>query len=182
MKLLLSVSLAVCLMTVAMPQAEAGGVTVKKAHVCCGACVVAVKKALTDLEGVTNPNADQKSATITFEAADDAAANRGILALAKAGFHGAASHGDKVLEYPKTNAKKGDKSNSVTFTGVHLCCGMCVTGAKKALENVKNVKNINVDRPTNTVTLTGDDIDILEAVSAFNAGGFHAALKGDKAE
>jgi hypothetical protein len=41
------------------------------------------------------------------------------------------------------------------------------------------VTNIKVDRPTQTVTLTGKDIDILEVVSAFNAGGFHGNPKGE---
>lgn len=182
MRLLLSISLGACLLSVAIPQAEAGGVSVKKAHVCCGQCVTIVKKTLTDLEGVSSPAADQKTGTITFDAADDAAAKRGIDALAKAGFHGAAAHGDKVLEFPKTTAKKGDKANSVTFTGVHLCCGQCVTGAKEALKDVKNVTKIDVVQKTQTVTLTGENIDVLEAVSAFNGGGFHGTLKGDKAE
>lgn len=181
MKLLLSLAMAVGLVSVVMPQAQAGGVTVKKAHVCCGQCVKIVKETLTGVEGVTNPSADQKTGTITFNAADDAAAQRGIDALAKAGFHGSATHGDKAVEFPKTSAKKGDKANMVTFTGVHLCCGQCVTGAKKALENIKNVQ-ITVDRPTQTVTVTGKDIDVLEVVNAFNAGGFHGTLKGDKAE
>jgi copper chaperone CopZ len=179
MKLFLSIAAALSLVFVAVPETQAGGVTVKKAHVCCGQCVTIVKKTLTDLEGVTNPGADQKTGTITFDAADDAAAKRGIEALAKAGFHGSAAHGDKAVEFPKTSAKKGDKANTVTFTGVHLCCGQCVTGAKKALENIKNVE-INVDRATQTVTLTGKDIDVLEVVNAFNAGGFHGNLKDEK--
>lgn len=182
MRLLLSISLPLCLLTFAASQTQAGAVTVKKAHVCCGQCVNIVKKTLTDLEGVSNPAADQKTGTITFDAADDTAAKRGIDALAKAGFHGSATHGDKAVEFPKTTAKKGDKANTVTFTGVHLCCGQCVTGAKEALKGVKNVKEVNPDRATGTVTLTGENIDLLEAVNAFNDGGFHGSLKGDKAE
>ncbi len=76
MKPMLCALLAVGLVSVLVPQAQAGGVSVKKAHVCCGQCVTIVKKTLTDLEGVTNPNADQKTGTITFDAADDAAAKR----------------------------------------------------------------------------------------------------------
>lgn len=180
MKTFASTILAVCMMVFALPQVEAGGVTVKKAHVCCGACVNAVKKCLADVEGVSKAAADQNSKTITFVAADDAAAKKGIAALAKAGFHGTASHGDKALEFPKPKAKKGEKTNSVTFTGVHLCCGACVRGAKEALENVKNVKVIDVDQKTKSVTLTGEKIDLAEAIKAFNDGGFHGNLKGDK--
>ena len=183
MKILATTLLTAGLMLFAIPQVEAGGVTVKKAHVCCGACVTAVKKALGDVEGVSKATADQNSKTISFEAADDAAAKRGIEALAKAGFHGTATHGDKALEYPKAKAKQGEKADSITFTGVHLCCGACVKGAKESLDGVKNVKVIDVDAKTKTVTLTGEGIDLLEAITAFNDGGFHGNLKGaDKKE
>lgn len=180
MKIVASTLFAVCLMVFAVPQLEAGDVTVKKAHVCCGSCVTAVKKCLADVEGVTKAAADQNSKTITFVAADDAAAEKGIAALAKAGFHGTATHGDKALAFPKPKTKKGEKTNSITFTGVHLCCGACVRGAKESLENVKNVKVIDVDTKTKTVTLTGEKIDLAEAIKAFNDGGFHGNLKGDK--
>lgn len=182
MKLIFSTSLAVCLMLFAVPRGQAGEVTVKKVHVCCGACVTAVKKALTDLEGISNANADQKSKTITFVAADDAAAKRGIEALAKTGFHGTATHGDKAVEFPKSNAKKGDKADTVTFAKVHLCCPACVKGANEALKGVKNVKGIDVSQKTGIITLTGEGIDVLEAISALNDGGFHGNLKADKAE
>ncbi|MCA9069183.1 MAG: heavy-metal-associated domain-containing protein [Planctomycetaceae bacterium] len=180
MKLFVSATVAFCLMIFALPKVDAGDVTVKKAHVCCGACVNAVKKCLADVEGVSKAAADQNSKIITFTAADDAAATKGIAALAKAGFHGAATHGDKALEFPKPKTKAGEKTNSVTFTGVHLCCGACVRGAKESLENVKNVKVIDVDQKTKTVTLTGEKIDLAEAIKAFNGGGFHGNLKGDK--
>lgn len=179
MKLFASATLAVCLMVFALPQVEAGDVTVKKAHVCCGACVNAVKKCLADVEGVSKAAADQNSKTITFIAADEAAAKKGIEALAKAGFHGTATHGDKAVEFPKPNTKPGQKSDSITFSGVHLCCGACVRGAKEALENVKNVKIIDVDQKTKSVTLSGEKIDLAEAIKAFNDGGFHGNLKGD---
>ena len=182
MKPFTSGSLALCLLLFAIPQVEAGTVTVKKVHVCCGACVTAVKKTLGEVEGVSNASADQKTKTVAFEATDDAAAKRGVDALAKAGFHGTATHGDKAIEFPKSTAKKGDKANTVTFSSVHLCCPACVKGADAALKNVKNVKGIDIDQKAKTVTLTGENIDVIEAITAFNDGGFHGNLKSDKAE
>jgi periplasmic mercuric ion binding protein len=182
MKSFASVGVALGLMFFAIPQLSAGQVTVKKVHVCCGACVTAVKKTLGEVEGVTNGTADQKTATVTFNAADDAAAKRGIDALAKAGFHGTATHGDKAVAFPKSNAKKGDKANTVTFTNVHLCCPACVKGADAALKNVKNIKMIDINQKTGTVTLSGEGIEVIDAVSALNDGGFHGNLKTDKAE
>lgn len=180
MKMFAAFSVALGLTLSAAPQVEAGGVTVKNAHICCGACVKAVKNALGDVKGVSNASADGDTKTITFEAANDAAAKKGIRALAKAGFHGTAAHGDKKLEYPKIKAKKGQSADKVVFANVHLCCGACVKGAKACMDGVKNVQTIEVDTNGKTVTLSGKGIDLLEAVTALNKGGFHAKLKGNK--
>ncbi len=177
MKMLTSTMLAACLVVFAAARLQAETVTVKKSHICCGACVKAVNTTLGKVDGVSKSNADQNSKTITFEATDEAAAKKGIEALAKAGFHGTATYGDKAIDFPKVDAKEGATADKITFTGVHLCCGNCVKGAKEALQDVKNVKVIDVDQKTKTVTLSGSGIDIIEAAKAFNGGGFHGNLK-----
>lgn len=178
MKTFITSAVAVGLMFCGIGQIEAGTVTVKKSHLCCPACVKAVQMALADVEGVSNASADQKTKTISFDATDDAAAKRGVEALAKAGFYGAAAHGDKVLEYPKPKVEKGAKSDTVTFTEVHICCGACVKGIQTCMKDVKNVTDIKPDSKTKTVTLTGEGIDLLEALEALNDGGFHGNVKG----
>lgn len=160
----------------------AGEVSVSNVHLCCGSCVAAVDEALTDLKGVSSVTADQNTKTIRFQAADDKVAQAAIQALAKHGFFGQAKHAGKKLEFPSTGVKKGDKANQIVLYNVHLCCGACVTGAKKSLENVGGLSAIEVDRAGGKITLKGAGIDTVKALDALNAGGFYASLKPSEEE
>lgn len=168
-------SLAMFALLVTVSTVQAGDVTVKGVHLCCGACVKGVAKALGGVDGVSDASCDRPGKTVTFAAANDKAAQAGIDALAKAGFHGTATHGDKKVAFPASGVKKGAKADEVTFTNVHLCCGGCVNGAKKALADIAT--NFSADRGSNSVTLKGSDIDVAAAAAALNEAGFHATVK-----
>ncbi|MCH8830885.1 MAG: heavy-metal-associated domain-containing protein, partial [Planctomycetes bacterium] len=140
----------------------------------------AVNKTLKKVPGVSGIACDRNGKTVLFRAKDAAAAKKGIVALAKAGFHGSAVYGKKALPFPKSGAKKGTKAAQATFGGVHLCCSACVTAARKSLSNVPGVESIDIDRKEKTVTVRGKAIDITAAVKALNKGGFHALLQPPK--
>lgn len=156
---------------------QAGKVTVKGVHLCCGQCLKAVGGALHDVDGVSGASCDRDAKTVTFEAASADAAEAGVKALAKAGFHGSASHGDKKVDFPDSGAKKGEKADSVTVTGVHLCCGQCVKAVAKALDGVDGKTGAKCDRKAKTVTVTGNGIEVLAVVNALNKAGFHGTVK-----
>ncbi|MEX0717671.1 MAG: cation transporter [Planctomycetaceae bacterium] len=153
---------------------QAGEVKVTGVHICCGMCVKALNEALTGVTGVSNAKPDQQSKTVTFVAADDKAAEAGVKALADAGFHGAAKHGDKDVAFPASGAAADAKADSVVLTGVHLCCGGCVNAATKAAKEVANVTDAKADQKAKTVTLTGNSVEVAKAVEALNKAGFHA--------
>ena len=155
----------------------AGDVVVSETHLCCGSCVSAVKEALGDVEGVSGVSADQNTKIIRFTAADDNAAEAAIESLAEYGFYGKAKHGKESLAFPDSGAKKDAKVETLVLEGVHLCCGSCVTGAKKSLDNVSGVSTIEIDRTEGRITLKGADITVTKAVAALNAGGFYAKVK-----
>lgn len=157
--------------------AQAGDVTIKGVHLCCGACVKAVQKALNGTEGVSNIAADRDAKTISFTATDEKAAKSAITALADGGFYGKASLDGKELPFPDAGAKKGAKADKVVLKGLHLCCGACVRDANKVLEKVPGVDKVEVDRSENRATLTGKDIDVRKAVDALNAGGFFGRVE-----
>jgi periplasmic mercuric ion binding protein len=180
MKVLQIAAAAALILAVSHNVSEAGRVTVKGVHLCCGACVAGVEEALIDVEGVSDVAADRNSKIVTFTAAGDSAAQKGIDALAKAGFHGAATHGEKKLSFPASGAKKGEKSNRIVLTGLHLCCGACVTGAQQALENVAGAATIEFDRKERIARIIGEGILVEEAVAALNAGGFHGTVQRAK--
>lgn len=163
----------------AMPT-DGAEVSVGNVHLCCASCVSGVEEALADVEGVSDVAADQNTKTIRFKAADDKAAEAGIKALAEHGFFGQAKLGSKKLAFPDNGAKKGEKANQIELEGVHLCCGACVTGAKKALENVGGLSSIDIDRAAGKIVLKGAGMETLKALDALNAGGFYAKVKKDE--
>ena len=151
-------------------------VTVKGVHLCCGSCVDAVNDALDGIDGVSGIACDQNTKMATFKAANDEAAEKGIKALAEAGFFGTAKNGKNDLSFPEAGAVKDIKSAKVKFAGVHLCCRSCVKDAHTALKDVKGVSSIDVDREAGTVTLSGTDIVQTDALAALNKGGFYGKV------
>jgi len=132
------------------------------------------------VDGVSKISCDLNTKVISYQADSDKSAAAGIKALAEAGFYGTASHDKKRLKYPVSGAKKGTKSNSIMLSGVHLCCTACVTASQKALEEVKGVTLIDIDRNEKTIKLTGDAIGIPEAIAALNKAGFFCRLPQPK--
>jgi copper chaperone CopZ len=157
--------------------ATAGDVQIKGVHLCCGACVTGATAALKPVEGLSAVAIDRDSKSIGFTATDDKAADAGIKALADAGFFGTATHGGKALAFPASGAKDGAAADTVTLTGVHLCCGACVTGAQRAVQGVKGVTTIDIDLKERTVKLVGKEIKETDAVAALAAAGFYGKVK-----
>lgn len=160
--------------------AYSGTVNVKGPHLCCGSCQTIADAALSEVDGVSAISCDLNTKVISYKADSDKSAAAGIKALAGAGFFGVASHDKKPLKYPVSGAKKGAKANTILLLGVHLCCGACVAASQKALEDVKGVRLIDIDRNEKTVKLTGDSIGVPEAIAALNKAGFFCRLPQPK--
>lgn len=156
---------------------KAENVTVRGAHLCCGACVAGAQEALDGIKGVSKVTCDVNSKTINFLATDEAAAKAGIAGLAKGGFYGNVAHGKKILQFPDAGAKKGERANKIKFHGLHLCCGACVTGAQKAVQTIPGLKSIDIDRKEGTLTLSGSSLVVVDALKALNKGGFYGKIK-----
>ena len=180
MKMIRWAGLAALVLGVSGTGLQAADVIVRGVHVCCGSCVSAVDDSLGEVKGISAIGADANTKTVAFKAEDEATVKAGLEALAKAGFHGTVTVDKKEMKFPSAEIKKGAKSNAVTFTGVHLCCGACVTGVKKALEEVKGLNQVEIDRTAKTVTAIGADIDVAELVEALYKGGYHGELMKPK--
>ena len=177
---LLSIVAAVALLHGALMNGElarAGEVKIEGVHICCGQCVNIAQNTLGKVDGVSNGKADKDSGSITLNAADDKAAAAAIDALAKAGFRGTAKHGDKALDFPGSNAEKGAKADTITITGVHLCCPACYGAAEKALKTVGGVAAVNSDKKAKTLEVTGKEIDVNAALESLFKAGFQASVK-----
>ncbi|MFM9965262.1 MAG: cation transporter [Planctomycetaceae bacterium] len=168
----------VCLVVVAIAVAadESGTVTVRSVHLCCGGCVDGAKGALDGIEGVSDVKADVNSKSVVFAAKNEKAAMKGIEALADNGFFGKAAFGKKDLAFPDVGAKKGEKRDSVTFTGIHLCCGACRKAVHEAFTKLDGLTSMEIDAATETVKLNGSGLVVLDAVELLQKAGFYGKL------
>ena len=142
-------------------------------HLCCKSCVTGVEKAVAKTKGVT-ATCDKDASEVTLTAADKAAAQGAVDALVEAGYYGKSSDsGIQVKDI--TNAKDG-KATALTVSGVHLCCGKCVTAVGKALEKVKGVTSNTAEKNAKSFDVKGD-FNPKEVFAALN----HAGLTGKAA-
>ena len=168
----------VCLVAVAIAVAadESGTVTIRSVHLCCGACVEGAKGALDGVEGVSDAKADVNSKSVVFSAKNEKAAMKGIEALADHGFYGKAAFGKKDLAFPDVGAKKGEKRDTMTFTGIHLCCGACRKAVHEAFTKLDGLTSMEIDAATQTVKLNGGGMVVPDAVDLLQKAGFYGKL------
>jgi mercuric ion binding protein len=148
-------------------------VEVGNVHLCCPACVKGVAAALKDVEGVTGV-CDQKAKTVTITATDDATAQKGIEALAAAGFHGRVE--SKAVHFPRDSGATKGKVSSLTLTGVHNCCGACNKAIKTAVKKVPGVTGDTAKPKSESFEVTGD-YEATELIRELHAAGFHVKVQ-----
>ena len=167
-----------CLIAVAIAVGadESGTVTIRNVHLCCGGCVDGAKSALEDIDGVSDAKADVNSKSVVFAAKSEKAAMKGIEALAEHGFFGKAAFGKKDLAFPEVSAKKGEKRDTFTFTGVHLCCGACKKAVQEALIKLDGLSSMEIDAAAQTVKLNGSGLVVVDAVDLLQKAGFYGKL------
>lgn len=153
--------------------ALAADVKVEGVHLCCGACVKAADKALSNVNGVSVVTVDKDGESITFTAADDAAVQRGLTALADGGFYGKTS-----VPGPDFKIDPQAASNDVKISKIHLCCKGCVTSAEEALKGVSGVKKIDAAQSKQgLLTIHGSKVNHADVLKALHAAGFHGQVK-----
>ena len=148
-------------------------VEVGNVHLCCPACIKGVNAALNDVEGVKGV-CDQKGKTITITATDDAAAQKGIEALAAAGYLGKLE--TKAVHIPRDSGATKGKVSSLTLTGVHNCCGACNKAIKTAVKKVSGVTGDTAKTKSESFDVTGD-FEATDLIRALHEAGFHVKVQ-----
>ncbi len=161
-------SLASALLALAW-SARAADTTVKlsNVHLCCNSCVKGVEKALSGVSGAT-AQCDKDAGTVSITAPDKATAKKAVKALVAAGYFGASS--DPDIKVKAKSGAKSEKVQSLKVTGVHLCCGKCVTSVTDALSKVAGVKANTAAKGAESFEITGD-FNAKDAMLALNKAG-----------
>jgi copper chaperone CopZ len=162
-----------CALALAGAAAAETKVELKNVHLCCPACVRTVGAILKGVDGVQGAACDREKKTVTFIAADDAAARKALDALAAGGFHG--DTGNKDLAMKDDSGAAAGKVKSLTVSGAHNCCGQCCRAIKATLKKVDGVQEDTAMPKEKTFTVRGD-FDAAGLVKALNAAGFHVKV------
>jgi periplasmic mercuric ion binding protein len=171
-RLVLFAGLSCLVVPVAAARAETK-VELKGVHLCCPACVAAVRSTLKGVEGV-QVACDSQKKIVSITAVDDSAAQKALDALAAHGFHG--DTGSSTLAIKDDSGVSAGKVTKLTVTGIHNCCGACNAAIKNTVKKVDGVKN-DTARPRATSFTVSGNFDAAELVKALNAAGFHVKVQ-----
>jgi len=135
--------------------AHAAEATVKisQVHMCCGSCVNDIEAAVGKVKGV-KVAADKSARTVDLTAADNATLQKAANELVKAGYFGTSSSSEVKMN-AKTGAK-GQKVQSLTVNGVHLCCAKCVKAVDEAVKTVPGVTSHSAAPAAKSFKVVGD--------------------------
>jgi copper chaperone CopZ len=128
-------------------------VTLSEVHLCCQNCVKGANAALAPVTGA-KVAIDMNAKTIALTAADKPTLQKAVDALTAAGYFGKSS--DASIKVDASTGAKAGKVQTLEVSGVHLCCGKCVTAVKDALASVDGVKGDTVVSKAKSFTVTGD--------------------------
>ncbi len=158
------------LVTIAMAMALAAAnctadVTVKisDVHICCKGCVKGAQEAVSKVDGA-KPDVSEDDETVTITAPDMATAQKAADSLVAAGYFGTSS--DSNVKLNADTGAKGVKVQKLTVTGVHLCCGKCVSAVHKTVGAVPGVTGDTAAKNARSFEVTGDfnDKDVMDAL------------------
>jgi copper chaperone CopZ len=163
---------ATLLMLGLVPPQELATVKIKDVHLCCGQCVNAINKAVAGIDGL-KAACDRDNGTVTFEAKDLATAQKGVDAIAGAGYHGTVEADNP--KFPETKDIPEGKVKSLKLDGVHNCCGGCTMAVSEAVKSVEGVAANTLKARQKAFEVTGD-FEAAAVIKALNAAGFHVTV------
>jgi copper chaperone CopZ len=100
---------------------------------------------------------------VALNAPDTATLQKGVDALTTAGFFGTSS--DPAIKVNADTGAKNAKVQSITITGLHLCCGKCVKAVNEILAGVPGVTGNTAAKGAKSFDVTGNfnDKDVFDA-------------------
>jgi copper chaperone CopZ len=133
-------------------------------HNCCKSCANGISAAVAKVAGA-EAKIDKRNVEVT--AKDEASAKQAVASLLSAGYFG---EGATAPEVTDAKVKTADVS------GLHLCCGKCVTAAEDAIMGVAGVTKHNATKGAKTFQVEGD-FSTKQLAAALNKAGLHASVK-----
>ena len=128
-------------------------VTLSNVHLCCGKCITGAEAALKPVTGA-KADISAPDKTITITAPDKATAQKAVDALVAAGYFGKSS--DDSVKLDASTGATEEKVKTLEVSGVHLCCGSCVTAVNAVADKVPGITGKTIKPNAKTISFTGD--------------------------
>lgn len=139
-------------------------VTISGVHNCCKKCDTGILNAVKSVKGA---EAKTDGGKVTITAKNEATVKKAVEALLEAGYAGEGATG---------SGGSDAKVKTATVSGVHLCCGKCVTAAEKAVMATPGVTKHNATKGAESFTVEGD-FSTKDLIAALNKGGLNGKVK-----
>jgi copper chaperone CopZ len=133
-------------------------------HNCCKKCDTGISDAVAKVAGAT---AQVEKNKVTITAKDDATTKQAMASLVAAGYYGEGATAPEVADA---------KVKSATITGLHLCCGKCVTATETALKTIAGFSSHTATKGAASFTVEGD-FSTKELNTALHHAGLHGTIK-----
>jgi len=133
-------------------------------HNCCKKCDTGITEAVAKVAGAT---AQTEKTKVTITAKDEATARQAVASLVSNGYFGQGATAPTVVDA---------KVKSATVSGVHLCCGKCVTAVENAVTSVSGVTSLDATKGAKTFKVEGD-FSTKELAAALNKAGLSGDIK-----
>jgi len=135
---------------------------ISNVHICCNGCVKGINTAVSTVPGA-RAVADMDDETVMITGPDAATVQKAADALVAAGYFGTSSD----VKLDAGTGVRDQKVQTLTVSGVHLCCGKCVKAVNEAAKAVPGVQATTAKKGATSFDVTGD----------FNAKDVMAALQ-----
>jgi len=160
---LLGISLAIAIALSASASADSS-IELKGVHNCCKKCDNGISDAVSKVTGAT---ASVEKNKVTITAKDDQTAKQAVASLVAAGYFGEGASAPEITDA---------KVKSATVTGLHLCCGKCVTATEDALKTVAGFSSHTATKGASSFNVEGD-FSTKELLTALHKAGLHGTIK-----
>jgi len=113
---------------------------------------------------------------ITLKGTSGELVKKGIDAIATAGYYGISDH--DLVKFDDLKAAGEERpGDSITVSGVHLCCGRCVTAIDDVVAAIEGAASHDAKTNAPSFTIKGENLKPSAVLAALRAEGFNGTVK-----
>lgn len=159
-------------MAPALPAGETA-LVLAGAHLCCGGCRDGVMGAVAGIAGLT---VTIDSGNIHLKGASGDLVKKGLDAIAAAGYYGVSDHEEIKMDPAEADEDEKPK-DSISVSGVHLCCGKCVRAVDDVVAAIEGAESHTAKVDATSFTIQGEGMRASAVLAALREEGLNGKVR-----